>query len=103
MKNPEVYLPYDTDLILGIPYTISITPYSGRSAIAYWINTYFRLSRDEALSKDDPRVSTVYEEVQRIFSEGRKDALNDDEMLAIVRKYIPELVEGRFRSVGVHG
>jgi isopropylmalate/homocitrate/citramalate synthase len=103
MKNPEVYLPYDTDLILGIPYTISITPYSGRSAIAYWINTYFRLSRDEALSKDDPRVNAIYEEVQRIFSEGRKDALNDDEMLAIVRKYIPELVEGRSSSVGVHG
>ena len=88
--------------VLGIPYTTSITPYSGRSAIVYWINRYFRLSSDEFLSKDDPRVNAIYEEVQRIFSEGRRDALNDEEMLMIVRKHIPELVKDRHPSVGVH-
>ncbi|MCX8186640.1 MAG: hypothetical protein N3G48_05995 [Sulfolobales archaeon] len=91
IKNPEVYLPYDTQSLLGIPYTISITPYSGRSAIAYWINTHFRLPPNEAFSKEDPIIDMIYNEAQRIFLMEGKSMLSDDDMLMIVRKYIPEL------------
>jgi len=91
IKNPEVYLPYDPNLLLGIPYTVSITPYSGRSAVAYWINTYFNLSGEEAVSKDDPRVDTIYREIQQLFSNGRSSELSNEEMLIFVKKYFPEL------------
>ncbi|MEM1600598.1 MAG: hypothetical protein QW339_01295 [Sulfolobales archaeon] len=92
IKNPEVYLPYDPEALLGIPYTIAITPYSGRSAIAYWINAYFGLSSDEALTKDDPRVDAIYNEIQKIFLESNKNVLNDEDMLVLVKKYVPELI-----------
>jgi len=92
IKNPEVYLPYDSGKLLGIPYTISITPYSGRSAVAYWINTYFRLGPNDAFSKDDPLVNAIYLDIQRMFSEGRREELSDNEMLLLIRKHAPELL-----------
>ncbi len=92
IKNPEVYLPYDSETLLGIPYTVSITPYSGRSAIAYWINKYFRLGPDESFTKDDVEVNAIYDDVQRMFLESGKGELSDDDMLALTRKYVPELI-----------
>lgn len=93
IKNPEVYLPYNPMELLNIPYSISITPYSGRSAIAYWLNMYFRLEPDEAFTKDDPIVNAIYSDVQRIFSDGRREELRDEDMLLLVKKYIPELLK----------
>ncbi len=95
LKNPEVYLPYDPGALLGIPYTVSITPYSGRSAIAYWVNTYFGLTPGEAFDKEAPEVEAIYNEVQKVFLETGKGYLTDEDMLSISRKYIPELISRR--------
>ncbi|MEM2444896.1 MAG: hypothetical protein QXD94_06365 [Sulfolobales archaeon] len=101
IKNPEVYLPYDSEALLGIPYTISITPYSGRSAIAYWINKYFGLPPDEGLSKEDPVVGYIYNDVQNLFEVEGKSVLNDEDMLMIIKKYIPDLSRKLIKKIGL--
>jgi len=85
MKNPEVYLPFDPRAVLGVPFSIAITPHSGRAAIVLWIRDYLGL---DGVSKDDPRIEAIYREVLKIFDEsGRVEPLTDDEMLRIVSKY----------------
>ncbi|OYT52129.1 MAG: 2-isopropylmalate synthase [Desulfurococcales archaeon ex4484_204] len=91
LKNPEVYLPFNPVEVLGLPYTVSITPYSGRAAVALWINAHVIKGEDGArVSKDDPRVKAIYSEVLKIFErKGRREPLTNEEMYRIVRKYFP--------------
>jgi isopropylmalate/homocitrate/citramalate synthase len=89
LKNPEVYLPFNTLRVIGLPYTVAITPYSGRAAIVLWLKNY--LGYDHA-TKEDPRVEAVYNEILEMFNRtGRSEPLTDHEMLTIARKYFKEI------------
>lgn len=89
MKNPEVYLPFDPIKVLGIPYSVAITPYSGRSAVVLWIKNYLGY---DGISKEDPRVIAVYNEIVDYFNKtNRVEPLTDEEMANFVKKYFPEL------------
>ena len=96
LKNPEVYLPFDPMKVLGIPYSVAITPYSGRAAIVIWLRNY--LGYDH-ISKDDPRVVAIYNEIIELFNRsGRTEPLSNEEMFEIVKKYFPE-VESKNKSL----
>ncbi|MEM1541602.1 MAG: 2-isopropylmalate synthase [Ignisphaera sp.] len=89
MKNPEVYLPFDPIKILGIPYSVSITPYAGRSAIVLWMRNYLGCN---GISKDDPRVIETYNDIVDYFNKsGRTEPLTDEEVEKFVKKHFPEL------------
>jgi len=92
MKNPQVYLPYDPLSNLGLPYLISITPYSGRAGVAFWIKMMFHIE-DDGVLKADRRVAKIYDDIVRIFSNGRVHPLRDEEMIKLVKKHMPEFYE----------
>jgi isopropylmalate/homocitrate/citramalate synthase len=71
LKNIEMYLPFDTEKLLGVPPGVSITPYSGNAGVAFWINYYFALKNGEKIDKDHPGVMKIYGEVLKIFESGR--------------------------------
>lgn len=89
MKNPEVYLPFDPMKVLGKPYSVAITPYSGRAAVVLWIRNYLGYN---GISKDDTRVIAIYNEIIDYFNKiNRVEPLTDEEMVNFVKKYMPEL------------
>jgi isopropylmalate/homocitrate/citramalate synthase len=89
MKNPEVYLPFDPMKVLGKPYSVAITPYSGRAAVVLWIRNYLGYN---GISKDDTRVIAIYNEIIDYFNKiNRVEPLTDEEMANFVKKYMPEL------------
>ncbi len=91
LKNPEVYLPFDPKEVLGVPYTVEITPYSGRSSIVFWLRQHG--VPEGLLSKDDERIAEVYRMILEAFSNGRRRPLNDVEVAEIVKKVMPEVFE----------
>ncbi|ALU11758.1 histone-lysine N-methyltransferase [Ignicoccus islandicus DSM 13165] len=93
LKNPETYLPFDPEELLGVKPGIAITPYAGLAGIVYWINKTFELKDDEKVDKKDPRVQEIYRDVMKQFEHGRLTALSDLEMLMLVKKHMPDLVE----------
>ncbi|MEM0005547.1 MAG: 2-isopropylmalate synthase [Ignisphaera sp.] len=96
LKNPEVYLPFDPIKVVGIPYSVAITPYSGRSAVLLWLRNYLGLNH---LSKDDPRINYIYNEIVELYNRsGRTEPLTDGEMFLIVGKYFPEANKARKES-----
>ncbi len=100
MKNPEVYLPFNPLSVLGIPYTVSITPYSGRSAVALWMNRYVSPYTGIRYGKNHTLVIKVYDEIVSLFERsGRRHPLTDEELWNIVYRYIPNLPRNS-RSVG---
>lgn len=89
LKNPEVYLPFDPIKVLGVPYSVAITPYSGRSAVLLWLRNYLGFNH---LSKDDPRINYIYNDIVELYSkDSRTEPLSDSEMFSIVKKYFPEV------------
>ncbi|MFN4245112.1 MAG: 2-isopropylmalate synthase [Brevinematia bacterium] len=93
MKNPEIYNIFDTEKILGVKPLVVITDKSGTAGIAYWINTYFNLNEEEKISKNHEGVKAMYEEIMSKYEKGKTGSVTTDEMLELVRKYIPELIK----------
>ncbi len=93
LKNPAIYLPFNPEDVLGLPYTVEITPYSGRAGLIYWLVKRVGI-KDWSSLKGDPRLDAAYRDVLEHFKDGRTEPLSDEEILSILRKYVPELVDG---------
>ncbi len=94
MKNPQVYLPFDPLKVLGIPYSVAVTPHSGRSAVALWMNRYVSPHIGMSYSKNDPVVRETYEEIVQLFERTkRRHPLTNEELWSIVAKHVPNLMK----------
>ena len=93
LKDEEIYNIFNTDKLLNRPATVSISKTSGLAGIAYWINTNYRLSSDNAVDKRDPLVISLKEWVDKEYEEGRQTALSNGEL----ESKIAELSGDRFK------
>lgn len=91
IKNEEIYNPFDTQKLLKRPIQIIITDKSGTAGIAYWINTHFGLEGEKRIDKRHPGVAKIYKKIIEEYEKGRITPISNEEMLAYVKKYIPEL------------
>ncbi len=91
LKNEEIYNPFDTKKLLKRPIGIIITDKSGTAGIAYWINTHFHLKGDQQIDKRHPGVAKIYKHIIKQYEAGRITSISNEEMMQLVRKYIPEL------------
>jgi len=99
LKNIEMYLPFDTEKLLGVPPGVSITPYSGNAGVAFWINYYFNLKNSQRVDKDHPGVMKIYAEVCKKFDKGEALTISDREMLSLVRQNMPEFFEEHKQNI----
>ncbi len=93
MKDAEIYNIFDTEKILNRPLEVAISNTSGLAGIAYWLNTRFALPPNEMVSKNDPLVIGMKEEIDEQYLDGRTTIMSEDELVAIVEAIAP----GRFR------
>ncbi len=93
LKNPEMYLPFDTEELLASPPRVMISEHSGLAGIAFWINSFFGLKEKETVSKDDAALKIIQDEVVKQYQEGRVTAMLDEEVLALVKRYMPNIWE----------
>jgi isopropylmalate/homocitrate/citramalate synthase len=93
IKNEEIYNSFDSMKVLGRPIQIIITDKSGTAGVAYWINTHLHLSEDQKVDKKHPGVMKIYKKILELYERGRITSISNEEMLALTKKYIPELFE----------
>jgi len=93
IKNEEIYNSFDSKLVLNKPIQIIITDKSGTAGVAYWINTHFGLTGDRQIDKKHPAVVKIYKKILEQYEKGRITSISNEEMLALTRKYLPELFE----------
>ncbi len=91
LKNEEIYNVFDTTKILGRPPMVNITDKSGLAGVAHWINTKMEVSKEERIDKSHPAISKIYDVVMEQFEKGRVTAMSDKEMMAVVKRHMPEL------------
>jgi len=91
IKEPRTYEPFPPELVGGRRELVA-GPTSGLEIVTYKVNEILAAyKRGVSLSKDDPRIRAIFEEV-RGFYEGKEPRKNPDvlpeEMEALVRKHI---------------
>ncbi len=91
IKCEEIYNIFDTTKLLKRPIVPMITDKSGKSGIAFWINSQFGLSGENAVDKHHPGVSRIHKWIADRYEAGRMTSISSEEMEKLVRKYMPEL------------
>ena len=84
LKNEEIYNIFDTEKFLNRPVLVAVSNTSGLAGIAHWINTYFKLKGDKAISKNSPIVAHVKDWVEKEYEGGRVTVLTDNELIAAI-------------------
>jgi len=95
-KNEEIYNIFDTTKILGRPVPIIITDKSGKAGVSYWINTSLELAGDDQVDKRHPAVDKIYNRIMEAYEAGRNTSFSNQEMKALVKRYMPELFASEF-------
>ena len=94
MKDAEIYNIFNTEKILNRPAEVAISNTSGLAGIAYWINTHFRLTPEEMLTKQDPLILSMKEKIDGQYTDGRTTVMSEEELLEIIDTLAP----GRFQE-----
>jgi isopropylmalate/homocitrate/citramalate synthase len=89
MKDEEIYNIFDTGKILNRPIVAAVSNTSGLAGIAYWINSYFRLPKEEKVTKQDSLVRILKEKVDEEYAEGREVVMSDEEMIVLLEEQAP--------------
>lgn len=87
LKDHRIYNIFDTEKLLGRGPEILINNRSGRAGIAYWVNKKLGTSNGDFISKDDHRISLLYDEIMKVYESGRVTAFSDNEMEELFKKY----------------
>jgi len=95
-KNEEIYNIFDTQKILGRPVPIIITDKSGKAGVSYWINTSLELDEAHQVDKRHPAVDKIYARIMEAYEAGRNTSFSNQEMKALVKRYMPELFASEF-------
>lgn len=95
-KNEEIYNIFDTTKILGRPVPIIITDKSGKAGVSYWINTSLELTGNDQVDKRHPAVDKIYNRIMEAYEAGRNTSFSNQEMKALVKRYMPELFASEF-------
>ncbi len=101
-KNEEIYNIFDTKEILGRSVPIIITDKSGRAGVAYWINHHFNLKDDAKVTKQHPSIGKLYNVIMKSYESGRNTSYSTKEMIALTRRFLPELFVSEFQHVKKH-
>ncbi len=95
MKDAEIYNIFDTEKVLGVPASVSVSKTSGTAGIAYWINHHYKLRPEECVTKRDEIVVKMKEYIDVLYSEGRVTLMTDPELEEIFVSLSKELAENK--------
>ncbi len=87
LKDEEIYNIFDTGAILNRPAGVTVSSTSGAAGIAYWINSHYRLSGDDIISKLDPMVTEIKKWVDEQYANGRQTVISTAELEKFIVTY----------------
>ncbi len=91
LKDVEIYNIFNTEKLLNRVPLVSVDSHSGLAGIAYWINGYYKLSKDYEIDKKHEIVVKMKEYIDDLYAKGRNTCMGDEEMDEILRHIDPKL------------
>lgn len=91
LKDVEIYNIFNTEKLLHRVPLVSVDSHSGLAGIAYWINGYYKLSKEREIDKKHEIVVRMKEYIDDLYAKGRNTCMGDEEMDEILRHIDPKL------------
>ena len=91
LKDVEIYNIFNTEKLLHRVPLVSVDSHSGLAGIAYWINGYYKLSKEREIDKKHEIVVKMKEYIDDLYTKGRNTCMGDEEMDEILRHIDPKL------------
>ena len=91
LKDVEIYNIFNTEKLLHRVPLVSVDSHSGLAGIAYWINGYYKLSKEREIDKKHEIVVKMKEYIDELYAKGRNTCMGDEEMDEILRHIDPKL------------
>ena len=91
LKDVEIYNIFNTEKLLNRVPLVSVDSHSGLAGIAYWINGYYKLSKDHEIDKKHEIVVKMKEYIDDLYAKGRNTCMGDEELDEILRNIDPKL------------
>lgn len=85
LKDPAIYLPFDTQRLLGRPPAVLLTDKAGTAGVAFWLSERRHREGLPPVPKDDPEVQALHLWLQDQYRTGRSTAVSDGEMAEALR------------------
>ena len=70
---------------------MAVSNVSGLAGIAFWINQYYRLPDEAKVDKRSELVAKIKVWVDEEYNKDRQTVISDEELVALVKQYAPEL------------
>ena len=86
LKDEEIYNIFNTAKILNRPASVAVGQHSGAAGIAHWLNGYFSLNGDDAITKQATIVQKMKDAVDREYADGRTTVMGDEELENMLRE-----------------
>jgi len=88
IKSPFTYEPFPPELVGG-KRKLMVGDSSGRELIKQKVEEIAQQIMNVKINieKDDPRINKIYTDIHKLYDEGRRSAISDDEMKKYVEKY----------------
>ena len=77
LKDVEIYNIFNTEKLLNRVPLVSVDSHSGLAGIAYWINGYYKLSKDHVIDKKHDIVVKMKEYIDDLYAKGRNTCMGD--------------------------
>ena len=88
-QDERIYNIFDTTILLKRPARVVLTDKSGTDGVYLWVNKYLGLEGKNRLKKTKLIRIMLWVDNQ-YKEEGRTTAVSDQEMIALVKKHLPE-------------
>jgi isopropylmalate/homocitrate/citramalate synthase len=87
IKNPFIYEPFPPELV-GAKRRLVIGDTSGLNVVKLKVEEVLKeMGKPLEIEKDDPRLKSIFNDIQRLYEEGRRSNISDEELKAYVEKY----------------
>ena len=98
LKDPETYMSFDPQRVLGRPIEVVVGDRSGVAGIVWWLHTRRSAATPALLEKSDPAVQAIYRDLQARYAAGRRDDPSDAELATLVEAHLPGYLGGHLRT-----
>lgn len=89
LKDPETYMSFDPQRVLGRTIEVVVSDRSGVAGIVWWLHARRADWAPGRLEKSDPRVQAMYRDLQTRYAAGRRDDPNEAELSALAEARLP--------------
>ena len=99
LKDPETYMSFDPQRVLGRPIGVVVSDRSGVAGIAWWLRAHRADPEGSVLDKCDVGVQAIYRDLQAQYAAGRRGDPDDADLMTLAEAHMPGYVR-RYQPVG---